>query len=78
MIWAWLLGRRDDLGHVAGWDWRRQQHAEAVTEHMLLGAAGPAQVVGSRTVDRREAIVARRRAQEATQREVVRVWRRRA
>ena len=70
----WLLGHTDGHGFVSGWTPVRADQAAADTERLLLGAAGPAVVVGNRTVERREAQVAARRLREATQRAVVLAW----
>ena len=68
MIWRWLLGG-DDLGTVHPWNAVISERHAAATGRLLLGAAGPARVVGNRIVEAREQRVAERRAREAAQRE---------
>lgn len=59
---TWLCGERDDLGSLHPWDAViAEKHAEA-TARLLLGACGPARVVGNR---RDEAIVAEREQRAA-------------
>lgn len=68
MSGQWLFGSQD-LGHVSPWNGVIAERHAAATERMLLGAAGPARVVGNR---RDEAILAdrERRAAEMTMRSV--------
>lgn len=71
MIWRWLLGRSPDLGLVQPWNpVIADKHREA-TERLLLGAAGPARVVGNRETERivaeREQRVEARRQREAAE-----------
>lgn len=66
----WLIFGRDDLGHISGWNpLVAERHAEA-TARYLLGACGPAKVVGSRTVERRE-----QRLREMAARQRPKLWR---
>lgn len=67
-LWSWLLGGAFDLGYVRPWNPVIAEQHEAATAHLLLGACGPARIVGNRTVERREAAVDARRAAEAAQR----------
>lgn len=75
MILRWLWAAPSRPAYIRPWNRAvADRHAEA-TERLLLGAAGPARVVGDRIVERREQAVAARRQREAEQRAVVLVWR---
>jgi len=57
----------DELGHISPWNAVIAERYAAATERMLLGACGPARVVGNR---RDEALIAdrERRAAESARR----------
>jgi hypothetical protein len=59
----------EDLGHISPWNPVIADRYAAATERMLLGACGPARVVGNR---RDEALIAdrERRAAESARRAV--------
>ncbi len=62
-LWQWSFKEQPD--HIEPWNQVIADKHAAYTERLLTGWCGPARIVGDRVVERREAMLAKRREQDA-------------